>query len=253
MGLGSGDGREPASSGSHPAPQPGSVRAARTDTEPVAQQDLGEHASLRLPEPPDSALAHEAEECVRELSSPALYGHCARTWAFAAPFSQRDRVKHDGELLYLACMLHDLGLTEKHWGHDTHARCFAVEGARAAHTLVQASGVSEERARKVAGDCSAPQCERAGPPWCRGTSTEQGRLTRRRRQTPTSNRSTDHDGSQQALAARRVRLRARCVHHQASPDAPRVALCPAAQARLCRAHTREPVRAPSRVSAATSG
>jgi hypothetical protein len=81
---------------------------------------FGEHASLRLPDPPDSALAREAERRVRELSSPALYGHCARTWAFAELFSQRDRVKHDGELLYLACMLHDLGLTEKHWGHDTH-------------------------------------------------------------------------------------------------------------------------------------
>jgi hypothetical protein len=111
---------------------------------------FGEHASLRLPDPPGSALAREAEECVRELSSPALYGHCARTWAFAELFSQRDRVKHDAELLYLACMLHDLGLTEKHWGRDTHARCFAVEGARAAHALVHAGGASEERARKVA-------------------------------------------------------------------------------------------------------
>jgi hypothetical protein len=111
---------------------------------------FGERASLRLPVPPDSALAREAEEHVRELSSPALYGHCARTWAFAELFSQRDRVKHDAELLYLACMLHDLGLTEKHWGCDTHAKCFAVEGARAAHELVHASGASEERARKVA-------------------------------------------------------------------------------------------------------
>ncbi len=111
---------------------------------------FGEHASLRLPDPPDSALAREAEERVRELSSPALYGHCARTWAFAELFSQRDRVKHDAELLYLACMLHDLGLTEKHCGRDAHAKCFAVEGARAAHTLVQAGGASEERACKVA-------------------------------------------------------------------------------------------------------
>ncbi len=111
---------------------------------------FGEHASLRLPDPPDSALAREAEERVRELSSPALYGHCARTWAFAELFSQRDRVKHDAELLYLACMLHDLGLTERHWRRDTHAQCFAVEGARAAHALMHAGGAGEERARKVA-------------------------------------------------------------------------------------------------------
>jgi hypothetical protein len=111
---------------------------------------LGEHASLSLPDPPDSALAREADECVRELSSAALYGHCARTWAFATLFAQRDRVAHDPELLYLACMLHDLGLTEQHWGRDTRAKCFAVEGAHAAHALIHDHGASEARARKVA-------------------------------------------------------------------------------------------------------
>jgi hypothetical protein len=111
---------------------------------------LGEHASLALLDPPDSALAREADERVRELSSPALYGHCARTWAFATLFAQRDRVAHDPELLYLACMLHDLCLTEKHWGYDARAKCFAVEGAHAAHALVHGHGASEARARKVA-------------------------------------------------------------------------------------------------------
>jgi hypothetical protein len=111
---------------------------------------LGESASLHLPHPPDSALAREAEQRVRELSSPALYGHCARTWAFATLFAQRDRVKHDQELLYLACMLHDLGLTENHWGCDPLAKCFAVEGARAAHAFVHGRGAPDERARKVA-------------------------------------------------------------------------------------------------------
>jgi hypothetical protein len=108
------------------------------------------NASLTLPNPPDSVLAREAEECVRELSTPALYGHCARTWAFAALFAQRDRIKHDEELLYLACMLHDLGLTEQHWRRDPHARCFAVEGARAAHAFVHEHGADEQRARTVA-------------------------------------------------------------------------------------------------------
>jgi hypothetical protein len=111
---------------------------------------LGEHISLTLPESPDSALAREADERVRELSTSALYGHCARTWAFATLFAQRDRVKHDAELLYLACMLHDLGLTQKHWGRDPTAKCFAVEGARAAHAIVHGHGAGEERARQVA-------------------------------------------------------------------------------------------------------
>jgi hypothetical protein len=126
-----------------------SARLARVPSQ-WRSQILGEHTSLTLLDPPDSALAREADERVRELSSPALYGHCARTWAFATLFAQRDRVAHDPELLYLACMLHDLGLTEQHWGRDAQAKCFAVEGARAAHEIVRGHDASETRARKVA-------------------------------------------------------------------------------------------------------
>ncbi len=126
-----------------------SARLARVPSQWRSRM-LGEHASLVLPDPPDSALAREADERVRELSSPALYGHCARTWAFATLFAQRDRVAHDPELLYLACMLHDLGLTERHWGRDARAKCFAVEEAHAAHAIVHGHGASEARAREVA-------------------------------------------------------------------------------------------------------
>lgn len=107
-------------------------------------------SSVSLPDPPDTALAKEAEERVRELSKPPLYGHCLRTWAFAAMFAQRDRVGHDEELLYLACVLHDLGLTGAHDGRDPSAACFAVEGARAAHALLCEHQAPEQRARSVA-------------------------------------------------------------------------------------------------------
>jgi hypothetical protein len=119
---------------------------------PVAMRRrvIRDASPLSLPKAPDTALAREAEGHVRELSKPALYGHCLRTWAFAALFAQRDRVDHDEELLYLACVLHDLGLTEAHDGRDPSAACFAVEGARAAHALVCAHQEPEERARTVA-------------------------------------------------------------------------------------------------------
>jgi hypothetical protein len=111
---------------------------------------VGEHASLEMPRQPDSALARAAEERARELSTPWLYAHCLRTWAFATMFAKRDRVKHDEELLYLACVLHDLGLTPTHIGRDPNAACFAVEGARAAHALLQEHGASDAQARTVA-------------------------------------------------------------------------------------------------------
>ncbi|HEX4435799.1 MAG TPA: HD domain-containing protein [Solirubrobacteraceae bacterium] len=109
-----------------------------------------EAGPIELPTPPDSELARAAEERVRELSTPELYGHCLRTWAFSAMFAGRERVAHDPELLYLACVLHDLGLTPAHDRRDTGAACFAVEGARAAHRLLCTEGAEEQRALRVA-------------------------------------------------------------------------------------------------------
>jgi hypothetical protein len=72
-----------------------------------------------------------------------------RTWLFASLFAQRRGVAYDEELLYLACILHDLGLTERHTEQEPTAQCFAVEGARAAHRLLRRGGVADERARAV--------------------------------------------------------------------------------------------------------
>ena len=107
---------------------------------PWRRAALGDHPPAAIPDPPDSALAIEAEEKVRALSSAPLYAHCLRTWAFAALFAARGGVKHDRELLYLACVLHDLGLTEAHTCQDKTAQCFAVEGARAARDFLRTNG-----------------------------------------------------------------------------------------------------------------
>jgi hypothetical protein len=87
---------------------------------------------------------------VRELSSAELHGHCLRTWMFSALFAQRDRVDHDPELLYLACVMHDLGLTDAHFCQDPGAACFAVEGARAAHGFMTERDAPGDRADGVA-------------------------------------------------------------------------------------------------------
>jgi hypothetical protein len=126
-----------------------SARLARIPSQ-WRSQLLGEKADLTFPTPPDSAIARAAEERAIELSSPGLYAHCLRTWAFASMFAQRDLVKHDAELLYLACVLHDLGLTSKHIGRDLQAKCFAIEGGRAAAALIHDNGGSDERAKAVA-------------------------------------------------------------------------------------------------------
>lgn len=111
---------------------------------------VGDSLTFEIPDPPDSALARNANERVKELSTPELYAHCLRTWAFSTMFAAHGKIKHDTELLYLACVLHDLGLTAAHDGIDPTARCFGIEGARAAHELVCRNGESESRARTVA-------------------------------------------------------------------------------------------------------
>jgi HD domain len=111
---------------------------------------LGSGTSLVLPKPPDSALARVAQERAQELSTPGLYAHCERTWLFATLFAQRDRVAHDQELLYLTCILHDIGLTDPHNHTEAAAQCFAVEGARAAYRLLRGHGEQEQRALTVA-------------------------------------------------------------------------------------------------------
>lgn len=88
--------------------------------------------------PPDSAFARVAFETARELSPPGLLAHCVRTWLLADLRGRSDGIRHDPELLYAACLLHDLGLTEAHW--CLGAECFAVDGAIAAHDLALAHG-----------------------------------------------------------------------------------------------------------------
>lgn len=107
-------------------------------------------STLIMPVEPDTTLARSAEEHLRELASPVLYGHSLRTWAFAELFAQRNRVDHDAELLYVACVLHDLGLTERYQGQDAAAGCFAVEGARAAHAFVHSHGFPATSADTIA-------------------------------------------------------------------------------------------------------
>jgi hypothetical protein len=88
--------------------------------------------------PPDTAFARTAMEVARAASSELLLRHCLRTWLWADLVAQIEHLRHDPELLYAACILHDLGLTPSH-SFRTDA-CFGVEGARAANELATTEG-----------------------------------------------------------------------------------------------------------------
>lgn len=99
---------------------------------------------------PDTAFAREAHGHAAALSAPWLMNHCLRTYAWAAMLAQTGRTAVDSELLYCASVLHDLGLTAAHDGHDPSCSCFAVEGARAAHAFAAQHGWTQERCDRLA-------------------------------------------------------------------------------------------------------
>ncbi len=59
---------------------------------------------------PDTAVARRAYEVADSFCSPALRNHCARSFLWAMALAERERTAVDAELLYVAAMLHDLGL-----------------------------------------------------------------------------------------------------------------------------------------------
>ena len=68
---------------------------------------------------PDSALAREATEFVRETASPLLFDHSRRVFLWASLQAERLSLDYDAELLYVGAMFHDVGLIE---GHRSAAR-----------------------------------------------------------------------------------------------------------------------------------
>lgn len=61
---------------------------------------------------PDSKLAQEATELVREFASQLIFDHSRRVFIFGALRGEQDGISYDPELLYVGAMFHDLGLTE---------------------------------------------------------------------------------------------------------------------------------------------
>jgi hypothetical protein len=93
---------------------------------------------------PDSAIARGASEHSRALSPPWLFNHCLRTYVWGALLARGNGIRFDEELFFVACALHDLGLTDAHRFVDATCECFAVEGARAAHAFAVANGRDAE-------------------------------------------------------------------------------------------------------------
>ena len=78
---------------------------------------------------PDSKLAREATALVRDTEPSLLFNHSTRVYYFASLAGKRRGLKFDPELLYVAAMFHDMGLTPR---YSSKSDRFEVDGANAA-------------------------------------------------------------------------------------------------------------------------
>ncbi len=89
---------------------------------------------------PDSKLAREVTELVRDTEPALLFHHSSRVYYWGALTGGRRGFRFDPELLYAGAMFHDMGLTSAH--ASAHER-FEVDGANAARDFLRSHGIPE--------------------------------------------------------------------------------------------------------------
>jgi hypothetical protein len=88
---------------------------------------------------PDSALAREVTQLVRDVETPLLFHHSSRVYYWAALAGKRRGLAYDPELLYVGAMFHDMGLTQRHASADER---FEVDGANTARDFLRVHGIA---------------------------------------------------------------------------------------------------------------
>ena len=95
---------------------------------------------------PESALAREAAAIARASLPREIYNHCMRTYLFAELLGRSMGVDHDSELVYVAAILHDAGLSPLHASEKEH---FQVDGANLSRDVLKRYGVIGSKADVV--------------------------------------------------------------------------------------------------------
>lgn len=100
-------------------------------------------AGIRIP---DSPLAREATEFIRDVEDDLLFNHSRRVFLFGALQGLRRGLRPDLELLYVGALFHDIGLTDRYRSSTIR---FEVDGANEARDFLTARGVDKAAADKV--------------------------------------------------------------------------------------------------------
>jgi hypothetical protein len=101
---------------------------------------IREH-SLKTAEIPDSPLAQQITEFIRDQQTELLFNHSARVYHFAALSGVRRGLAFDRELLYAGAMFHDIGLLPRYSSRNER---FEVDGANAARDFLRQRGIDSE-------------------------------------------------------------------------------------------------------------
>ncbi len=95
---------------------------------------------------PDTALVRDATDFIRGAEDDVLFHHSRRVFLFGALHGRRLGLAPEPELLYVAAMFHDLGLTAR---YGTSTQRFELDGADAARDFLLERGVGQSDADKV--------------------------------------------------------------------------------------------------------
>jgi hypothetical protein len=95
---------------------------------------------------PDTKLARDATELVRDSTTDLVYHHSRRVFWFGSVQGRHRGISFDPELLYIGAMFHDLGLN-KQFGDS--GRRFEVDSADEARRFLQGHGAPEDSIRRV--------------------------------------------------------------------------------------------------------
>ncbi len=95
---------------------------------------------------PDTKLARDATDLVRDSTTDLVYNHSRRVFWFGSVQGRNRGLSFDPELLYIGAMFHDLGLNEQ---FRSSGRRFEVDSAGEARRFLQGHGVPEDSIRRV--------------------------------------------------------------------------------------------------------
>jgi HD domain-containing protein len=122
-------------------PDPAAAGAARSSPRATPGTRTATPLAIAGISVPDSKLAHEITELVRDTESLLLFHHSSRVFYWAAMTGARRGLPFDAELLYAGAMFHDMGLTHRHSSPNER---FEVDGANAARDFLRGHGISQQ-------------------------------------------------------------------------------------------------------------